>query len=155
MPQITKDTALTIIKTNIKVKNKENLKHIFYLLDAELSEQFDKFINLLLMEDEYEPLKYGQVFKTKIPKWQMTYEEDVLTELGLYYNGYVYGIITNPERTYSGDYMSHIYSHDENREVKIFPTSVKEQDMLKVDKSEPFHTLFKREIMGRVKPNEK
>tara|TARA_R110000796_G_scaffold195104_1_gene311588 strand:+ start:1921 stop:2391 length:471 start_codon:yes stop_codon:yes gene_type:complete len=144
MPTITKEAALAVIKTHIKTKNQKNIKHIFYLLDEQVELVFDKFIDLLLSEEEYVPIKYNQLFKVKVPKWRVEYEEDIMEELGLINNNYLYIRITNVQKNYSGEYEAHLYIHDEDHQPKIHPFSVKEKDMLRVEKNEPYYTVFKK-----------
>ena len=141
MPTISKQTTLDIIKKYIKIENKENYERLLSLLE---DVNQDDLMEIILSQNKIEDVKYGQVIKTKVKKWNMDYEVDILDRYGLINNGYVYGIITDTNLGYDNSYKAQMYTHDSDHKVKTIELNVKKENILVVDKSEPFFTVFKK-----------
>ncbi len=141
MPTISKQTTLDIIKKYIKIENKGNYERLLSLLE---DVDQDLLMEIILSNNKIEDVKYGQVIKTKVKKWNMDYEVDVLDRYGLIYNGYVYGIITDTNLRYDNSYKAQMYTHDSDHKVITIELNVKKENILMVDKSEPFFTVFKK-----------
>ncbi len=141
MPTISKQTTLDIIKKYIKIENKGNYERLLSLLE---DVDQDLLMEIILSNNKIEDVKYGQVIKTKVKKWNMDYEVDVLDRYGLIYNGYVYGIITDTNLRYDNSYKAQMYTHDSDHKVITIELNVKKENILLVDKSEPFFTVFKK-----------
>lgn len=141
MPTISKQTTLDIIKKYIKIENKENYERLLSLLE---DVNQDDLMEIILSQNKIEDVKYGQVIKTKVKKWNMDYEVDVLDRYGLINNGYVYGIITDTNLRYDNSYKAQMYTHDSDHKVITIELNVKKENILLVDKSEPFFTVFKK-----------
>jgi len=141
MPIISKQTTLDIIKKYIRIENKENYERLLSLLE---DVNQDDLMEIILSQNKIEDVKYGQVIKTKVKKWNMDYEVDVLDRYGLINNGYVYGIITDTNLGYDNSYKAQMYTHDSDHKVTTIELNVKKENILMVDKSEPFFTIFKK-----------
>lgn len=141
MPTISKQTTLDIIKKYIKIENKENYERLLSLLED--VNQSD-LMEIILSKNKIEDVKYGQVIKTKVQKWNMDYEVDVLDRYGLINNGYVYGLITDTNISYDNCYKAMMYTHDSDHKITTVELRVKKEDVLMVDKNEPFFTVFKK-----------
>jgi hypothetical protein len=143
MPTISKQTTLDIIKKYIKIENKENYERLLSLLD---DVNQDDLMEIILSQNKIENVKYGQVIKTKVQRWNMDYEVDILDRYGLINNGYVYGLITDTNLGYDNSYKAQMYTHDSDYKIITVELNVKKENILMVDKNEPFFTVFKKYI---------
>ena len=141
MPTISKQTTLDIIKKYIKIENKENYERLLSLLE---DVNQDDLMEVILSQNKIEDVKYGQVIKTKVQRWNMDYEVDILDRYGLINNGYVYGLITDTNLGYDNSYKAQMYTHDSDHKITTIELNVKKENILMVDKSEPFFTVFKK-----------
>lgn len=127
-----------LLKTVFKSLYDSSLKNISVIssvIHSNLSEEATDFILRLMEADHYKPLYLGCYIKMPIIKDKINihYEVDILSDMGLYEDGYVYGKIL-----YSGSWERHddfnpfegsmqveCYGHDKNNKLTTFSENIK------------------------------
>ena len=134
---------------NDKLPYMDTLKDIII---SNLSDSSIEFALHVIANPDFEILSKNDYFKVRVDadgvNNTFNNELDILTDMGLYENNYIYGKILDSD-DYGVDYTAHYYkmkvqlfTYDQNldisklKELKIIDTTVKTWDLIKVTKSE-------------------
>jgi hypothetical protein len=144
------DEHLDFIFKNLYVTDIKNIEPIRKCINSNLSSATAEFIlKLLAKKTIWKPLFPGDFVKLRIPAdlKSETYELDVLMDLGLYDNNYIFGEVQSDVNTwrdhnpYTPMMTIHIFIHDKEKKIKRVSMQVNSATLTKIKKEEiPYYT---------------
>jgi len=131
--RIDKQLLKTVFKSLYDSSSK-NISIISGVIHSNLSDEATDFILRLMDMDHYDLLYLGCYVKMPIlkDKINLHYEVDILSDMGLYEDGYVYGKILysgswerDDFNSFEGTMQVECYGHDKNNKLKTFSENIK------------------------------